>query len=90
MTKVNYRPLTKKERRVSEHWVLYIANSMEMINTTVREVFDIVHQLNQHSAKHAMQIRTLKKRWMKQVEINKDLEKRIYTLEMGRSRFDGV
>ena len=49
MTKAKYKPLTKKERQEGESWVVYIAESMQMINATVQEVFEVVGQLNQHS-----------------------------------------
>lgn len=82
--------LRKFRQAEAAAWAMMLQESVAAIKIMTQEMLEVVGQLNQHSARHAMQIRTLKKRWMKQLEINKDLEKRIYTLEMNRSRFDGV
>ena len=79
-----------KADRQAESWILYIASSMEAINKTIQEMFEVVGQLNQHSSKQAMQLRTIRKRLIATQQAIKDMDTRIKTLEASRSRFDGV
>jgi hypothetical protein len=89
MTKAKYK-LTKKEEQDGRNWVLYIATSMEFINQTCKDIFEVVGQLNQHSDKHRLQIKAIRKKLISMHKQIEKMETRIKTLENARSRFDGV
>lgn len=95
---VKRKPLSKKERQARKQardnearaWGLILQECLMAIKKTTEEMFEVVGQLNQHSARHAMQIRTMRKRLIAQTQALKDLEARVKSLELARSRFEGI